>query len=76
MRNTGTTTWNNWTITWTVPSGVTLVNAWSSTITPSGTTWTIKAPSWATSLAPGASATFGFQANGPSTPGPTNITCT
>jgi expansin (peptidoglycan-binding protein) len=75
VRNTGTATWNNWTLTWTMPSGVTLTNAWSSTITSSGTTWTIKAPSWATSLAPGASATFGFQANGPSTPGPTDITC-
>ncbi|HUR05541.1 MAG TPA: cellulose binding domain-containing protein [Nonomuraea sp.] len=75
VRNTGTATWNNWTVTWTMPSGVTLTNAWSSTITTSGTTWTIKAPSWATSLAPGASATFGFQANGPSTPGPANITC-
>ncbi|MEU7739755.1 cellulose binding domain-containing protein [Nonomuraea sp. NPDC049158] len=75
VRNTGTTTWNNWTVTWTMPSGVTLTSAWNSTITPSGTTWTIKAPNWATSLAPGASATFGFQANGPSTPGPTNITC-
>lgn len=75
VRNTGATTWNNWTVTWTMPSGVTPTNAWSSTITPSGTTWTIKGPSWATSLAPGASATFGFQANGPSTPGPTSITC-
>ncbi|MET7327102.1 cellulose binding domain-containing protein [Nonomuraea sp. NPDC005650] len=75
VRNTGTTTWNNWTITWTAPSGVSLVSAWSSTITASGATWTIKPPTWATSLAPGATATFGFQANGPSTTGPSNITC-
>jgi hypothetical protein len=75
VRNTGTTTWNNWTVTWTMPSGVTLTGGWSSTVTSSGTTWTAKAPSWATGLAPGASATFGFQANGPSTPGPSNATC-
>ncbi|MEQ4720564.1 cellulose binding domain-containing protein [Nonomuraea sp. B19D2] len=75
VRNTGTTTLTNWTITWTMPSGVTLINAWNSTITSSGATWTIKPPSWATSLAPGASATFGFQANGPSTPGPADIIC-
>ncbi|MFI6787954.1 cellulose binding domain-containing protein [Nonomuraea sp. NPDC050383] len=75
VRNTGTTTLNNWTVTWTMPAGVTLTNAWSSTITSSGTTWTVKAPSWAASLAPGASATFGFQADGPSTPGPAGITC-
>ncbi|GAA3159642.1 cellulose binding domain-containing protein [Nonomuraea roseoviolacea] len=76
VRNTGTTTWNNWALTWTAPAGVTLTNAWNSTITPSGGTWTVKAPSWATSLAPGASAAFGFQAGGPSTPGPSGITCT
>ncbi|NUW42559.1 cellulose binding domain-containing protein [Nonomuraea rhodomycinica] len=75
VRNTGATTWNNWTVTWTAPSGVTLTNAWNATLTSSGTTWTAKAPSWATSLAPGASATFGFQAGGPSTPGPSGITC-
>jgi endoglucanase len=75
VTNTGTTTLNNWTVGWTVPSGVTLVNAWSSTITTSGTTWTITAPSWATSLAAGASTTFGFQANGSSAPAPANITC-
>ncbi|WP_433362744.1 cellulose binding domain-containing protein [Streptosporangium sp. CA-115845] len=56
---------------WMVPSGVTL--AWNFTITPSGATWTIKAPSWVIGLASGASATFGFQANGPSTP--SDITC-
>ncbi|MBN6057397.1 cellulose binding domain-containing protein, partial [Nonomuraea sp. RK-328] len=75
VRNTGATAWNNWTVTWTMPSGVTLTNVWNSTITSSGTTWTVKAPSWATSLAPGASATFGFQAGGPSTPGPAAVTC-
>ncbi|MEV4362158.1 cellulose binding domain-containing protein [Nonomuraea sp. NPDC049625] len=75
VKNTGTSTWNNWTITWTAPSGVSLVNGWGSTVTSSGTTWTIKAPSWATSLAAGATATFGYQANGPSTAAPTGITC-
>ncbi len=75
VTNTGTSVWHNWTVTWTVPSGVTLVNAWSSTITTSGSTWTVKAPSWAPDIAPGASATFGFQANGSSTPNPSNIAC-
>jgi endoglucanase len=75
VTNTGTTNWHNWTIKWTVPSGVTLANAWSSTVTTSGSNWTITAPTWATDLAPGTSATFGFQANGPSTPSPSAITC-
>ncbi|MCK2221987.1 cellulose binding domain-containing protein [Actinomadura sp. ATCC 31491] len=75
VRNTGAATWNNWTLTWRMPSGVTLTGAWSSTITTSGDTWTVRAPSWATSIPPGGSATFGFQANGSSTPGPTGIAC-
>ncbi|GAA5188599.1 cellulase family glycosylhydrolase [Rugosimonospora acidiphila] len=75
VTNKGTAAWHNWTVTWTAPSGVTLVNAWSATVTTSGSTWTVKAPAWATDLAPGASATFGFQANGSSTPNPTAVTC-
>jgi hypothetical protein len=75
VTNRGTTAWNNWTIGWTVPAGVSLVSAWSSTITTSGTSWTIRPPSWATSLAPGASTSFGFQAAGSSTPAPSGIRC-
>lgn len=75
VTNTGTSTWNNWKITWTVPSGVTLNSGWSATFASSGTTWTMTAPSYAPSLAPNAQATFGFTANGPSSPTPSNITC-
>jgi endoglucanase len=76
VTNTGTTTWNNWKITWTMPAGVTLTNGWSATYAVTGSTWTITGPSFAASLAPNASASFGFQGAGPSTPGPANITCT
>jgi endoglucanase len=75
VTNTGTSTWNNWTVRWTMPSGVTLGSGWGATITPNGTTWTARAPSWAPNLAPNASATIGFTANGPSSPGPANISC-
>ncbi|GAA5188257.1 cellulose binding domain-containing protein [Rugosimonospora acidiphila] len=75
VTNRGSTTWNNWAVAWTMPAGVTLTGAWSSTITTSGSAWTITAPSWATSLAPGASTSFGFQANGSSTPPPSGIRC-
>jgi hypothetical protein len=75
VTNRGSAVWNNWTVGWTVPAGVSLVSAWSSTITTSGTSWTIRPPSWATSLAPGASVSFGFQASGPSTPAPSGIRC-
>lgn len=74
--NTGTSTWNNWTLTWTMPSGVTLSNGWPGPVTQSGTTWTARAPDWARSLAPSATFEIGFTANGPSTPGPSNIRCT
>ena len=75
VTNSGTSSWNNWTVTWTMPSGVTLSNGWGATVTQSGTTWTARAPSHATSLAPNASATIGFVANGPSSPGASNIRC-
>ncbi|HEU5155757.1 MAG TPA: cellulase family glycosylhydrolase [Streptosporangiaceae bacterium] len=75
VTNSGSSTWNNWRVTWTMPSGVTLSNGWNATVTQSGTTFTAQAPSHATSLAPNASATIGFTANGASSPGATNIAC-
>ena len=64
VSNTGTTTLNPWRVTWTWPSGVTLSSGWNATVTQSGTTVTAAAPSYAPSLAPGASVSIGFTANG------------
>jgi endoglucanase len=75
VTNTGTSAWNNWKVTWSMPSGVTLGSGWNATVSQSGTTFTAQAPSSATSLAPNASVTIGFTANGASSPGPTTITC-
>jgi endoglucanase len=75
VKNTGTTAWNNWSVSWTMPSGVTLGSGWNATVTQSGTTFTAKAPSYAPSLAAGQSVAVGFTATGPSTPGPSGITC-
>jgi cellulase/cellobiase CelA1 len=75
VTNSGAATWHNWTVRWTAPAGVTLLNGWSATITTSGSAWTATAPTWATDLAPGASASFGFQGNGPATPAPTAFAC-
>ncbi|MEU8266903.1 cellulase family glycosylhydrolase [Sphaerisporangium sp. NPDC049002] len=75
VKNNGTATWNNWSVSWTMPSGVTLGSGWNATVTQSGTTFTAKAPTYAASLAPGQSVVVGFTANGPSTPGPSNIIC-
>ncbi|MFG2004762.1 cellulase family glycosylhydrolase [Spirillospora sp. NPDC048911] len=75
LTNTGSSAIDDWTATWSFPSGVTLDNGWSATVTQSGTTWTAKAPSWSPKLAAGQSATFGFTTNGPSTSQPTNPSC-
>jgi endoglucanase len=75
VTNSGTSTWNNWRVTWSMPSGVTLGNGWNATVTQSGTTFTAQAPSHAPSLAPNASVTIGFTANGASSPGATSIAC-
>ncbi|MFI7214677.1 cellulase family glycosylhydrolase [Micromonospora maritima] len=70
VKNTGTGAVNPWSATWTWPSGVTLASGWNATVTQSGTTVTAAAPAWASSLAPGASVTVGFTANGSAaTPG-------
>jgi len=73
--NTGTSPWNNWTVTWTMPSGVTLNNGWPGPVTQNGTTWTARAPDYARTLAPSQTFEIGFTANGASTPGPSSFRC-
>ncbi|GAA5073360.1 endoglucanase [Thermocatellispora tengchongensis] len=75
ITNTGTSTWSNWSASWTMPSGVSLVNAWNATVTTSGATWTARGPDWARNLAPGASVAVGFTANGASSATPGPVTC-
>ncbi|HEY9524863.1 MAG TPA: cellulase family glycosylhydrolase [Thermopolyspora sp.] len=74
IKNTGTSTWNNWKVGWTLPASVTLSNGWGGTVTQNGTTWTATAPSYAPTLAAGASTSVGFTANGTFSQ-PTNVTC-
>jgi endoglucanase len=64
VKNAGSAAVNPWQVTWTWPSGVTLGSGWNATVTQSGTTVTAAAPSYAASLAAGASVTIGFTANG------------
>jgi endoglucanase len=64
VTNTGGGTVNPWSAAWTWPSGVTLASGWNATVTQSGTTVTAAAPTYAPSLAAGASVTIGFTANG------------
>ena len=64
VTNKGSAALTPWSATWTWPSGVTLASAWNATVTQSGTTVTAAAPSYAATLAAGASVTIGFTANG------------
>ncbi|MBB5871764.1 endoglucanase [Allocatelliglobosispora scoriae] len=80
VKNTSSATVNNWVLTFTVPSGVTLANGWNATWSSSGTTFTATAPTYAANLAPGATVTPAFTGNGASTPAPSafklnGVTC-
>ena len=72
VRNTGTTTVNPWVAGWHMESA-TVREGWNATVTQNGHMVTAQAPSWARSLAPGASVTIGFNATGSSTPPPTAV---
>ncbi|WUH88958.1 GDSL-type esterase/lipase family protein [Streptomyces sp. NBC_00433] len=68
----GSTAVNGWTVRWTLGSGQTITQVWNGTLTTSGSTATVKNATYNGSLAPAASTTFGFLANGtPNTPTPT-----
>jgi predicted carbohydrate-binding protein with CBM5 and CBM33 domain len=64
---------NPWTVTFAVPSGVSVQSGWNAVFTTSGTTVTASAPSWGRTLAAGAQLSLGFVANGPSTPAPSSV---
>ncbi|WP_327383217.1 glycoside hydrolase family 18 chitinase [Streptomyces sp. NBC_01207] len=68
VKNTGTTTLSSWTVEWDYPAGTSVTSAWDATVTGSGTHWTAKNLGWNGSLAPGASASFGFNGAGGGAP--------
>jgi chitodextrinase len=79
VTNTGTSTINGWTVTFTLPAGHTITNSWNATVTISGQTVTARGISGQNaSLGAGASTTWGFQASRPSgnTALPSGATCT
>ncbi|MEU2628878.1 glycoside hydrolase family 9 protein [Kitasatospora sp. NPDC007106] len=61
VKNTGTTTVNGWTAGWTYPGDQRITNAWNATVTQTGAAVTAKDAGWNGTLAPGATASFGFQ---------------
>ncbi|MFJ6353140.1 glycosyl hydrolase family 18 protein [Streptomyces sp. NPDC092046] len=68
VKNTGTTTLSSWTVEWDFPSGTAVTSAWDATVTSSGTHWTAKNVGWNGTLAPGATASFGFNGSGSGAP--------
>ncbi|GGO04928.1 glucanase [Microbispora rosea subsp. aerata] len=72
----GSSAINNWTVTWTMPSGQSISQAWNANLTGS-TNITASNLSWNGNLAPGASTTFGFLGSSSGTPSaPSSLTCT
>ncbi len=62
VTNDTAATVNNWSVSWQ-ESSATVTNAWNATLTGSNP-YTAASLSWNSTLAPKASASFGFQANG------------
>jgi len=64
ITNDTNATVDSWTLTFDLPADETVTSAWNGTLTASGTQYTIASPTWASPLAPGASATaVGFDVN-------------
>ncbi|MFD4737550.1 glycosyl hydrolase family 18 protein [Streptomyces virginiae] len=68
VKNTGTTTLSSWTVEWDYPAGTSVTSAWDATVTSSGTHWTAKNLGWNGTIAPGATASFGFNGAGGGAP--------
>ena len=74
VTNTGSGTLNGWQLGWEFPGSEDITNLWNGTYTQSGTQVTVNNASYDGALAPGATATVGFTANGSGTPAP-SISC-
>ncbi|WP_329104039.1 cellulose binding domain-containing protein [Micromonospora sp. NBC_01699] len=72
VTNGGTTTITAWTVAFDLPTGSRVGTFWDATMTSSGQRFTFTNRSWNGNLAPGASASFGFNATGAGSP--TNCT--
>ena len=61
VANTGSSTINGWALGFSLPAGQAITNSWNTTLTTSGSAVTARNVGYNSSLAPGASASFGFQ---------------
>ncbi|MBO3083373.1 glycosyl hydrolase family 18 protein [Cellulomonas fengjieae] len=65
VTNSGSTPVNGWTLEFDLPAGDTISSSWDADVTRAGNHYTAKNKSWAGTLAPGASFTWGYVATGP-----------
>ncbi|MFI6071776.1 cellulose binding domain-containing protein [Actinoplanes sp. NPDC051343] len=70
----GSSAISTWTVSWTLASGEKITNSWNATLTTSGSTATFANAGYNGALAPGATTTFGFLADGGSSA--PSLTCT
>ncbi|MBQ1011146.1 cellulose binding domain-containing protein [Micromonospora sp. M51] len=61
ITNTGSSAINGWTMNYNLPSGQTVTNAWNATVSQSGSAVTARNVSHNGSIAPGGTASFGYQ---------------
>ncbi|MDO3700885.1 cellulose binding domain-containing protein [Micromonospora sp. C28SCA-DRY-2] len=61
ITNTGSSAINGWTLTYALPAGQQVTSAWNATVSQSGSTVTARNLSWNGSIAPGGTASFGYQ---------------
>ncbi|WP_431683865.1 endo-1,4-beta-xylanase [Kitasatospora sp. KL5] len=75
VTNKGTSAIGPWQVGWQFTAGQQVTQGWSAVFTQSGAAVAAANPSWATTLAPGASYAFGFNGSyGSSNPAPTAFT--
>ena len=77
VTNTGTATINSWTVTFTLPTGHTVIGSWNAVLTVSGQTATARNASHNGTVAAGGNTAFGFQVSRPNgnTLLPSGYTC-
>jgi mannan endo-1,4-beta-mannosidase len=66
---------SGWTVTWTYANGQTVANAWSATVTSSGSSVTARNVGYNGSLAAGATTSFGFLGSWTGTNSVPTVTC-
>ncbi|SEG53204.1 Chitinase [Nonomuraea solani] len=69
VTNGTTTAMTGWNVQFDVPAGFSIPSAWDAVMSRSGQHYTFTNPGWASPLAPGASASFGFNGSPGNFPG-------